>query len=127
MESSAFAVDDVSVEQAGDDRANGRFAELASCRLGVFTCLGHDIREALELLDVDDVEQVGTRVVEVRAEIVLDFVAHAFHGLVEDCLNQWHAATTACASFGTCLHVSDRLASAVLYAVNDIAFCHIMA
>jgi hypothetical protein len=87
----------------------------------------HDVCEGLQLLDVDDVEQVGAGVVKVRAEVVFDLIAHALHGLVEDRLDQGHAATTACAGFCASLDFSDGLASAVLDAVDHIAFGDVVA
>ena len=62
-----------------------------------------------------------------RAEVVLDFVAHALHGLVEDCLDKRHAATAPCAGFRTSLDFSDGLAGAVFDAVDYIAFCDVVA
>ena len=87
----------------------------------------HDVCEVLQLLDIDDVEQIGAGVVEVRAEVVLDFVAHALHGLVEDCLDKRHAATAPCAGFRTSLDFSDGLAGAVFDAVDYIAFGDVVA
>lgn len=87
----------------------------------------HDVCEVLQLLDVNYVEEIGARVVEVRAEVVLDLIAHALHSFVEDCLDERHAATTACAGFCTRLDFSDGLAGAVFDTVDYIAFGDVVA
>lgn len=54
--------------------------------------------------------------------MVFDFVTHRRHRLVEDSLDERHAASASGASFGARLDIADRLAGAVFHAVNDIAF-----
>jgi hypothetical protein len=54
--------------------------------------------------------------------MVRDFLAHAHHGLVENGLRQRHTATTACPYFRTGLDLGDCSASAILHAVDHIAF-----
>jgi hypothetical protein len=59
-------VDDVWVEQAGENRRNGGFAYFAANRGGICSYSLHDIGERLQLLDCDDVVEVRTRVWNVR-------------------------------------------------------------
>lgn len=62
-----------------------------------------------------------------RAEVVLDFITHALHRLVENRLDQRHAATAACAGFRTRFDFSNGLAGAVFDAVHYIAFGDVVA
>ncbi|GKT86390.1 LOW QUALITY PROTEIN: cellobiohydrolase A [Colletotrichum tofieldiae] len=120
-------VHDVAVPQGGEDAADGGLASFAAKRGRVVSGLAHHLLERLQLLDEDDVVQVGARVVEVGAEVVLDLVAHGQHGLVEDGRHQRHAAAAARAGLGARLDLAERLAGAVLDRVDDVAFRHVVA
>lgn len=115
------------VVQRRDDASNGRFAGLASQGVGVLSCFFHHRSKIFETLDVDDVEEVGARVLKVWAEMVLDLVAHGRHGLVENGLDERHAATAASAGFGARLDIADALAGSVFSSINYIAFGDVVA
>ncbi|GJC96679.1 cellobiohydrolase A [Colletotrichum higginsianum] len=120
-------VHDVPVPQRREDAADGGLAGLAAERGRVVAGLAHHLLERLQPLDEDDVVQVGARVVEVRAQVVLDLVAHGQHGLVEDGRHQRHAAAAAGAGLGARLDLADGLAGAVLDRVDDVALGHVVA
>ncbi|TKW52974.1 hypothetical protein CTA1_718 [Colletotrichum tanaceti] len=120
-------VHDVPVPQRREDAADGGLAGLAAKRGRVVAGLAHHLLERLQPLDEDDVVQVGARVVEVRAQVVLDLVAHGQHGFVEDGRHQRHAAAAAGAGLGARLDLADGLAGAVLDRVDDIALGHVVA
>ena len=61
------------------------------------------------------------------AEVVLDFLTHGGHGLVEDGLDERHTAATSCAGFGAGFDVADRLASSVFHGCSDVAFQNVVA
>ena len=90
--------ENVFVVHSCKDGADGRFADLAAGRMRVCTCFCHDFRKGGKTLDVNDVVQIHTRILEVWTEVVEDGLAHVFHGLVEDRLYEWHTATTSCTS-----------------------------
>jgi len=59
--------------------------------------------------------------------VILDFVAHGSHGLVEDRLHKRHAASASGAGFGARLDVADALACSVLGGIDHIVLRDIVA
>ena len=70
---SVRVLDDVLVPQAGQDRRDGRLADLAAVPLAV--AADQRRRTILMPLDLDDLEQLLARVGEVLAQVVGDLLA----------------------------------------------------
>ena len=92
----------------------------------IVTSFFHDFCERFQLLDGDDIVEIGARVVEVRADVILDFLAHRFHLRVEDALDEGHAASASCAGFCAALDIADALAGAVLHAGHYITLGNVV-
>ena len=88
------------VVQRSDNVSNSRLAGFAAQGIRIFSGFLHDSGKVLQALYIDDVEEIGAGVLKVWAKMVLDFVTHRSHGLVEDCLHEWHATSTSGAGFG---------------------------
>jgi hypothetical protein len=114
------------VVQGRDDVSDSGFAGFATQGIRFFSGFLHDSCKVLQALDIDDVEKIGARVLEVWAEIVLDFVTHRLHGLVEDGLNEGHAASAPGTSFGARLDVADALTCAVFGGLDHVTFGNIV-
>jgi hypothetical protein len=58
--------------------------------------------------------------------VILHFVAHRSHGLIEDGLYEGHAPTASGAGFCARLDVADALAGSVFNRFNHIAFSDVV-
>jgi hypothetical protein len=63
---------------------------------------------------------------EMRAQVILDLLAHIGHGLVEDGGNKWNAAPAPCTRLGTSFDLVDTLASAILEGLGNVPLGHII-
>lgn len=73
------------VEERRKNTRDSRLADLAADRILVRTDSLHDVRERLELLDLDYIEEVGAGHREVGAEVIVHGVSGLLHlGLGEE-------------------------------------------
>jgi hypothetical protein len=79
----------------------------------------HYLWKALMLLHIYNVEEIRSRVFEVRAKMVLDLMTHGFHRLIEDVGDEWYASRTTCTGFCTRLDLPDRFAIFFLEKCGD--------
>ncbi|KAI6775530.1 hypothetical protein HG530_002288 [Fusarium avenaceum] len=120
-------VHDVSVPERSHNARYHRLTKLTAKSHLVVSSLAHHLSHGLEAFDHDDVEQVSTRVAEVRADVVRDSLAHRGHGLVENGGDERHATTAAGTSLRTFLETGDVFACAVLDDLDDIALSDVVA
>lgn len=115
------------IPQARKNTRDGRLAHLAAYTVGLDTRILHDLRKRLEPLDHDNVVQIGAAVREMRAQVVLDLVAHGGHGFVEDGRHQGYATAATCPGFGARFNVAEGLARPVFDYVDDVALADVVA
>ena len=113
---------DVLIEHTGQDRPNGGFTDLTAKTVLLLAGLLHDFGKRLQLLDIHNVIEIGSRVGEMGTHMVKHFVAHLLHSLVEYRSDQWHTSTTACTSFRARFYFAERLAFAFFDDTCHVAF-----
>ena len=117
---------DVLIPECGQDAAYGRLTDLASYRIPVHSDRVHHLDKRLKLLDLDNIEQVRTTEVEMRADIVADAVSRPCHLRFEQTGQKRHTASAPCPCLRPRLHVADILCT-FAYAADNIPFADVVA
>src|SRR5947199_7130276 len=114
------------IPQRREDGSHHWLANLATQSVWSFPSLFHHLPQRFELLDLNDVVEIRSRIGEMWTQGVTDLITRSLHFCIENGLDKRHTPTTACSRFRFGFDFANRFAAIFFDAVGNHTLGDIM-